>query len=184
MPRLSGITYVAFLALFFVPSAASTNFTQCLIDFTNSNATEGGTDYNGNPVADPKQAVALTYKACTELCGSGQEPFRLSVFSQQFSAWLLPWLALVSQLPFGAGGHIDNLISGESLQRVAVYSVNFLTVMHKSPLPLGLQPSLHSPSLLQPSTPAGPSTASHLSSTPTARALSRLLYTSNRFHYT
>jgi len=113
MQRLNWIAYVAFLATLFVPVAASTNFTQCLINFANSNATEGGTDYNGNPVADPKQAVALTYKACIEWCGSGRKPFRWSAFSQEFSAWLLPWLALVSQLPFGAGSHLDNLISGE-----------------------------------------------------------------------
>jgi len=115
MQRLNWIAYVAFLATLFVPVAASTNFTQCLINFANSNATEGGTDYNGNPVADPKQAVALTYKACIEWCGSGRKPFRWSAFSQEFSAWLLPWLALVSQLPFGAGSHLDNLISGELL---------------------------------------------------------------------
>jgi hypothetical protein len=35
-------------------------------------------------------------------CGSGPEPFELASFSQQFTAWLLPWIALISQLPFGA----------------------------------------------------------------------------------
>ena len=29
----------------------------------------------------------------------------------QFSSWLLPWLALVSQLPFGANDKLDNLDS-------------------------------------------------------------------------
>lgn len=101
-----------FLALFVSVAAAATNFTQCLIDFQNSNATEGGTDYHGTPVSNPKDAVALTYKTCTKRCGSGQEAFDWSVFSQQFSAWLLPWLALVSQLPFGAESRLDNLISG------------------------------------------------------------------------
>ncbi|KAE9382354.1 hypothetical protein BT96DRAFT_298587, partial [Gymnopus androsaceus JB14] len=34
-----------------------------------------------------------------------------SDFSNQFSAWLLPWLALLSQLPFGANDNLENLIS-------------------------------------------------------------------------
>ena len=34
-----------------------------------------------------------------------------TVFSQQFSSWLLPWLALVSQLPFGANDKFDNFIA-------------------------------------------------------------------------
>ena len=33
------------------------------------------------------------------------------MFSQQFSSWLLPWLALLSQLPFGANDKLDNLES-------------------------------------------------------------------------
>ena len=33
------------------------------------------------------------------------------MFSQQFGSWLLPWLALVSQLPFGANDNLDNLIA-------------------------------------------------------------------------
>ena len=36
---------------------------------------------------------------------------RWAVFSQQFSAWLLPWLALVSQLPFGANDKFDNFVA-------------------------------------------------------------------------
>ena len=111
MIRSSRITSLLLL-VFFVPLAASTNFTQCLIDFQNSNATDGGTNWNGAPVPNPKDAVALTYDACTTWCGAGQEAFDWSVFSQQFSAWLLPWLALVSQLPFGAESRLDNLISG------------------------------------------------------------------------
>jgi len=102
---------LAFLSLFFL-SAAATNFTQCLIDFRDSDATEGGTNYHGVNVSNPREAVALTYNACLEWCGSGWEAFNCSVFFQQFSAWLLPWLALISQLPFGAETYLDNLISG------------------------------------------------------------------------
>jgi len=70
----------------------------------------GGTDNHGNPV-NVSAATAITYGLCISACGSGQEPFDWIVFSHQFSAWLLPWLALVSQLPFGANDKLDNIIS-------------------------------------------------------------------------
>ncbi|KAF9780890.1 hypothetical protein BJ322DRAFT_1145376 [Thelephora terrestris] len=104
------IKRIFFLSICLVSVAAQTNFAQCLETFrANGNAT-GGTDLFGNPVNNSKDAVGLTYEECTSLCGSGQQAFDWAVFSQQFSAWLLPWLALVSQLPFGADTP-DNLIS-------------------------------------------------------------------------
>ncbi|TFK68411.1 hypothetical protein BDN72DRAFT_841793 [Pluteus cervinus] len=56
-------------------------------------------------------ATALTYRACVKLCGAGPESPSWTVITQQFSAWLLPWLALLSQLPFGAIDLLDNLSS-------------------------------------------------------------------------
>ncbi|KIJ53264.1 hypothetical protein M422DRAFT_222640 [Sphaerobolus stellatus SS14] len=90
---------------------AQTNFTQCLQDVRNgmygNGSDVGGTDSTGNPV-DATRAIGVTYGLS---CGAGQEPFQWSTFSQQFSSWLLPWLALVSQLPFGANDNIANLES-------------------------------------------------------------------------
>lgn len=100
------------ILLFFVSSVASVNFPACLEDFKNG-TNSGGVGYNGAPVPS-KDAVGMTYDACRQHCGRGQEAFNWTVFSQQFSAWLLPWLALVSQLPFGAESRLDNLISGKS----------------------------------------------------------------------
>ena len=115
MTLSNGLKLLVFSSVFVAVSASSyTNFTQCLDTFrANGNAT-GGTDYFGRPVNDSRDAVALTYGECKSLCGTKQEAFSWSTFSQQFSAWLLPWLALVSQLPFGAESRLDNLISGES----------------------------------------------------------------------
>ena len=69
-------------------------------------------DNHGN-LLDPSatNATAITYDLCLTHCGHGPSGFKWSVFSQQFSAWLLPWLALVSQLPFGANDKLDNLES-------------------------------------------------------------------------
>ncbi|KAG2344915.1 hypothetical protein BDR05DRAFT_982310 [Suillus weaverae] len=44
-------------------------------------------------------------------CGSGTQKPAWANTSQQFSAWLLPYLALISQLPFGARHRVDNLMS-------------------------------------------------------------------------
>lgn len=71
----------------------------------------GATDSQGNVLEDVAKATGVTYGLCVRACGPGQEPFQWSVFSQQFSSWLLPWLALVSQLPFGPKDRMDNLES-------------------------------------------------------------------------
>jgi len=91
-----------------------TNFSNCLANVQHGlygfGMDIGGTDSHGRPV-DVSTAVGITYSLCIKACGSDQEPFNWTVFSQQFSAWLLPWLALVSQLPFGANDKLDNLES-------------------------------------------------------------------------
>lgn len=56
-------------------------------------------------------ATALSYAGCVSYCGEGQEPFSWTVFSQEYAAWLLPYLAMLSQLPFGARRRTDNLMS-------------------------------------------------------------------------
>ncbi|KAG1744309.1 hypothetical protein EDD22DRAFT_291625 [Suillus occidentalis] len=94
---------------------AAVNFTQCLNDIIqNANATQdltGLLNGDGDPVSNISDATSISYSMCTSSCGAGQELFQWSVFSQEFSAWLLPNLALISQLPFGAQYRIDNLMS-------------------------------------------------------------------------
>jgi hypothetical protein len=90
---------------------AAVDFPTCLANVRNGLfGTVGGRDNHGNPV-DISNATAITYELCLTACGAGPEPFHWSVFSQQFSSWLLPWLALVSQLPFGSNDKLDNLDS-------------------------------------------------------------------------
>ncbi|GLB41079.1 hypothetical protein LshimejAT787_0902940 [Lyophyllum shimeji] len=99
------------LTLLLSPAVAGVQFEQCLQEVKEGRWGEvGGTDNHGRPlsVAD---ATAITYELCIKACGSGSEAFQWSVFSQQFSSWLLPWLALVSQLPFGSNDKLDNLVS-------------------------------------------------------------------------
>lgn len=109
------VGFVTGVALAFpMATVAGTNFNICLASVQNGTfgvgVDVGGTDNRGNPV-DVSNATSITYDLCVHACGGGQEPFQWSIFSQQFSAWLLPWLALVSQLPFGANDKLDNLDS-------------------------------------------------------------------------
>ena len=118
MAQSDSVKSLLILLLFVSSTAASVNFPKCLNDFRNSSSS-GGVGYDGAPVPS-QDATGLTYDACRQHCGRGPESFNWTVFSQQFSAWLLPWLALVSQLPFGAESRLDNLISGVSFFQPSV----------------------------------------------------------------
>ena len=110
------VCIVVVILTFWPAIAVGTNFTACLANVNSglygTGIDVGGTDNFGRPVNVPVvTATAVTYDLCLRACGPGQEPFNWTVFSQQFSTWLLPWLALVSQLPFGANNKLDNLDS-------------------------------------------------------------------------
>jgi hypothetical protein len=98
-----------------VVTVAAANFTQCLNNAKNNaiaiNNFNGLLNGDGGTPANASDVTAISYSMCISNCGTGQEPFQWSVFSQEFSAWLLPNLALISQLPFGAQYRIDNLMS-------------------------------------------------------------------------
>ena len=108
----SNHTRILVLLLFFSSFVAAVNFTQCLEEFRQEpDTTSGGVDYRGHQTS-PANAVGLTYKTCTARCGVGAEIFTWRGFAQLFSSWLLPWLALLSQLPFGSGTYADDFVSG------------------------------------------------------------------------
>ena len=124
----SFVAYVllVFLALYPLESTA-VNFTQCLIDvatcansswqacaslnISNTTALSLLRTSKGKPVGTTDEATALTFMGCYDYCGGGQEPFSWTIFSQKYSQWLLPYLALLSQLPFGSPCRMDDLMS-------------------------------------------------------------------------
>ena len=87
------------------------DFGQCFEDFQNDPNATGGVDSQGRPTS-PVEAVGLTYLACTERCGSGGGNFGWNEFARSLSTWVLPWLALISRLPFGSGDYMDDITSG------------------------------------------------------------------------
>ncbi|KAL0572972.1 hypothetical protein V5O48_008986 [Marasmius crinis-equi] len=56
-------------------------------------------------------ATAISYADCRDHCGAGSHSLDASAFAQEFSAWLLPYLALLSQLPFGSQDKWQNLLA-------------------------------------------------------------------------
>ena len=101
---------ILFLLLLFSSLVAAANFTQCLDDFKNDPGAVGGVDSRGHPTSSA-EAVGLTYETCKARCGKSAEIFSWREFAQLFSAWLLPWLALISQLPYGSSSYRDDFIS-------------------------------------------------------------------------
>ncbi|KAK2465076.1 hypothetical protein APHAL10511_002884 [Amanita phalloides] len=77
----------------------------------NSTALDGIVDSYGHQVTNLTLATGFTYGRCVRECGSGPVAFNWHTFSQQFTAWLLPWLALISQLPYGTGDRLNNFLA-------------------------------------------------------------------------
>ncbi|KAJ7260724.1 hypothetical protein C8J57DRAFT_479257 [Mycena rebaudengoi] len=93
----------------------------------------GGTDRLGNPV-DIANATGMTYGLCVKTCGSGPSFRPWNIFAQRFSTWLLPFLALVSQLPFNGNSRRENLMAmflNVGSPTLAAYSV-ILTALNNS----------------------------------------------------
>ncbi|KAJ7762927.1 hypothetical protein B0H16DRAFT_1368488 [Mycena metata] len=115
-----------------VPVLATVDFQQCFADIRQGlYGTTGGTDSQGNPVTIAN-ATSITYELCLRACGTGSTPFSWPAFNQQFSAWLLPWLALTSQFPFGSRHKWENFLSAVlalGSPCLAAYSL-ILTVLH------------------------------------------------------
>ena len=131
---MAAIIFIITFSLMQATFATPVNFTQCFADIQSGRyGTSGGTDAHGNPVTNISSAVGMTYELCKVACESGPEPFNWFNFSQKFSAWLLPWLALISLLPFGAGDIFENLTSvllAVGSPTLAAYSLS-LTVLNR-----------------------------------------------------
>ncbi|KAJ7831655.1 hypothetical protein B0H13DRAFT_2679303 [Mycena leptocephala] len=75
----------------------------------------------------------MTFELCFRTCGPGiwDTPQRALNFSKKFSTWLLPFLALVSQLPFGGDTPFENVMSillNVGSPTLAAYSVTLTTL--------------------------------------------------------
>ena len=71
----------------------------------------GTVDTQGHATTDSDQITGLTYQSCVDNCGIAPVEFNWPTFSQEFTSWLLPWLALISQLPYGTRDTLSNFLA-------------------------------------------------------------------------
>ncbi|KAJ7217528.1 hypothetical protein C8J57DRAFT_1598487 [Mycena rebaudengoi] len=89
---------------------SSTNFKICFRTIQENEILwrAGGTDIHGHRVTDVSDLVGMTYQMCIAQCGTAPMAFDFAAFSTQFNSFMLPFLALTAQLPFGATSRADN----------------------------------------------------------------------------
>ena len=109
---------ILLLLLAFPSLVIAVDLMQCMIDFNLLSNATGGVDHQGRPVI--ANAAGITYKTCTEHCRVTSRYFIPGEFAKLFSSWLLPWFALISELPFGSGNYQDDFTSGEPSRRFVV----------------------------------------------------------------
>ena len=61
-----------------------------------------GATWNATHPTEPPPPFSLTYEQCLVECGAGVGGVNWQGLSQNFGAWLLPWITLMFQIPFGA----------------------------------------------------------------------------------
>ncbi|KAG8820238.1 hypothetical protein FRC17_010212 [Serendipita sp. 399] len=100
------------LSLSHLPGIKS-NFTQCVSDVRNHTLAYEPflVRLDGQQTTNSSEAVGADYGTCKAYCGTAASPFQWSLFSQQFTGWLLPFLALTAQLPYESDGTWHDLMS-------------------------------------------------------------------------
>jgi hypothetical protein len=111
---------ITLLWLFLLQSALGANkfnLTQCALDaadaFTRNPNASFLVQADGSYTTNLSNAWGIRYKTCNNICGprGGWEEFDWAKFSQRFTTWLLPWLALCAQLSFETVDRTTNLMA-------------------------------------------------------------------------
>ena len=64
-----------------------------------------------DPKLTPDNAWGASVDECFQTCNNIASTFHFDQFSASFTNWLLPWLALIAQLPFQTDGPFNDLMS-------------------------------------------------------------------------
>jgi hypothetical protein len=115
-------------------SSPQTNMTQCILDIRNHTLSYDPflVTIDGQRMTNPLEANGTDYDTCLVYCGDSADAFNWSLLSQQFTGWLLPFLALLAQLPYESDGTWHDFMSliltvGSPL--LAMYSLT-LTILN------------------------------------------------------
>ncbi len=113
-------------------AAAGVDFNRCLTDIQSGNyGIDGLLDNDGHPIPPNGNATAVTLELCYRVRGRSSESFSFPTFAQESSAWLVPWLALLSQLPFGANDLFENanyIIMAVGSPTLIIYSLSLSAI--------------------------------------------------------
>ena len=83
-------------------------------------------DQNGMPTSDLTQAWGISAESARILCSSAPMDFDWIFFAGSMTVWLIPWLVLASQLPFGTKNRKTDLLAmllAMGSPALAVYSL-------------------------------------------------------------
>ena len=86
-------------------------FDLCSANFLKQNNTDGAVDLYGNSVSSMDQAWGMRYATCYTRCGNGWQRAPWLSISAYLATWLIPWIALVGQLPFQTSSWINDCLS-------------------------------------------------------------------------
>ena len=119
MVRL-GCSFLVVTIVFMGPLEASNgglDYSQCAID-ANETYTRAPNktflyDQFGKPTSNASEAWGISYESCKHLCRAPENGhfYDWNFLSQGVTSWVLPWLALTAQLPFGAKDKKSNLMA-------------------------------------------------------------------------
>ena len=100
------------------PYSPAADFVQCKEAIVNGTVLSSDSTFtpyfvsaHGTQVHRPEDASGVRYETCVKYCTTGSAPFKWTIFASQFTAWLLPYIALTAQLPYQAITTWDNLMS-------------------------------------------------------------------------
>lgn len=98
---ISSATYAAVILVIFqfvTHGADAVNLNACSARLLKQQSeAQNTTNATGSPLV-----LSISYEQCLVECGSGMGNVNWQSFSENFGAWLLPWISLMFQIPFGA----------------------------------------------------------------------------------
>ena len=109
-------------------------FDLCKAGFLSQTNTTGAVDIHGNPVTSINDAQGMNYATCYSLCGNGWQRDPWLSISAYLATWLIPWIALVGQLPFQTRSWIHDCLSASLMIGTPILAMHSLIITLRNSL--------------------------------------------------
>lgn len=109
-------------------------FDLCKADFLNQTDPTGAVDIHGHPVASIDDAQGMNYATCYSRCGDGWQRDPWLSISAYLATWLIPWIALVGQLPFQTRSWIHDCLSASLMIGTPILVMHSLIITLRNSL--------------------------------------------------